>query len=52
MVYDGFCCYFLSTCQVDFQGDLIVYFTMLMPQKNIFVPNLTFSFGKLKKIEK
>jgi hypothetical protein len=28
MVYDEFCCYFFSTCQVDFQRDLVVHFTM------------------------
>ncbi len=31
MVYDGYCCYFLSTCQVDCQRDLVVHFTMFMP---------------------
>jgi hypothetical protein len=31
MVYDGFFCYFFSTCQIDCQGDLIVYFTMFIP---------------------
>jgi hypothetical protein len=31
MVYDGFCCYFFSTCQLDYQGDLVVYFTMFLP---------------------
>jgi hypothetical protein len=31
MVYDGFCCHFLSTCEIDCQGDLVIYFTMLMP---------------------
>jgi hypothetical protein len=30
MVYDGFC-YSLSTYQVDYQGDLVVYFTKLIP---------------------
>jgi hypothetical protein len=42
MVYDGYCCYFLSTCQVDCQGDLVVYFTMFMShntQKNPLKPN-------------
>ncbi len=36
MVYDEFCCYFLNTCQVDCQGDLVVHFTMLMPNKHNF----------------
>jgi hypothetical protein len=31
MVYDGICCYFLSTCQVECHRDLVVYFTMFMP---------------------
>jgi hypothetical protein len=31
MVYDGFGYYFLSTCQVDYQGDLVVYYIMLAP---------------------
>jgi len=31
MVYDGFCCYFIYTCQVDYQGNLIVYFTNFCP---------------------
>jgi hypothetical protein len=35
MVYDGFGCYFLSTYEVDCKGDLIVYFTMLMPMNII-----------------
>ncbi len=30
MFYDGFYCYFFSTCQIDCQGDLIVHFTMFM----------------------
>jgi hypothetical protein len=35
MVYDGFCDYFLFICQVDYQGDLVIYFTMLMPKNLI-----------------
>jgi hypothetical protein len=31
MVYDEFYCYFLFTYQVNCQGDLVDYFTMLMP---------------------
>ncbi len=30
MVYDAFCSYFLFSCQVDYQGNLVVYFTMFM----------------------
>ncbi len=37
MVYDRFCCYVFSICQVDFQGDLVVYFTMFMPKEIIFL---------------
>lgn len=33
MVYDGFHCYFLYTCQVDCQGDLVVHFTMFYAQQ-------------------
>jgi hypothetical protein len=33
MVYDGFYCYFFSTYQVDYQGNLIVYFAMFMLHK-------------------
>jgi hypothetical protein len=36
MVYDGFYCYFLSTCQVDCEGDLVVHFTMFMPNVGMF----------------
>jgi len=32
MVYDGFFKKNLSTSQVDYQGDLVVYFTMLVPK--------------------
>jgi hypothetical protein len=42
MVYNGYRCYFLSTCQVDCQGDLVVHFTTFMPhntQKNPFKLN-------------
>ncbi len=37
MVYDGFCCYFLFIYQVDYQGDLVVYFNMLMPKEILFL---------------
>jgi len=33
MVYDGFCCYFFYIYQLDYQGDLIVYFTMFVPHQ-------------------
>jgi hypothetical protein len=29
MIYNAFNSYFLFTCQVNCQGDLVVYFTML-----------------------
>jgi hypothetical protein len=41
MVYDGFCCYVFSICQVDCQGDLVVYFTM--PKEILFLILLEFS---------
>jgi hypothetical protein len=31
MVYDAFSCYFFYICPIDYQGDLIVHFTMIMP---------------------
>ncbi len=34
MVYDGYCCYFLSTSQVDCEVDLVVHFIMFMPPQH------------------
>jgi hypothetical protein len=42
MVYDGFCCYFIFTCQVDCQIDLVVYFTMLWPYCQLLIMNFMF----------
>ncbi len=49
IVYDRFCCYFFSTCQVDYQGDLVVYFTMLM-LKNLI--KIIIWFTNVKNITK
>jgi len=51
MIYDEFCCYFLYTCQVDCQGDLVVHFTMLMPKKHNF-PSLTCHWSAITYIKK
>ncbi len=36
MVYDCLCCYVLSICQVNYQRDFVVHFTMLMLENNEF----------------
>ncbi len=55
MVYDGFCYYFLSTCHIHCQGDLVVYFTFFFALKikkfetNMILDHELFQSPKVKK---
>jgi hypothetical protein len=55
MVYDGFCYYFLSTCHIHCQGDLVVYFTFFFALKikkfetNMILDHEVFQSPKVKK---